>query len=246
MMTSNLISRLLPSNPQGRSIYEEIRAHDEASESDVEERAGMALDEENLGFHDDELGNPAEVFDGESVLASTAFLSGQQRTPQSPVYDRKGKGKARSHHLAESPRLLAEDMDDDVPASLLIEGNSRPPNIEVPNHARTRRTALPKRPAAVPGTSSRETREARERAHWEMTQAQQKLHGDNEIRNPGVPQTQQPTPPNTGFLTGSPKDKAMWRWVNVTNLDNFIRDVYDYFEGAGIWCIILAKVIDIL
>ncbi|ESZ94097.1 putative mitochondrial carrier protein [Sclerotinia borealis F-4128] len=246
MMTSNLISRLLPSNPQGRSIYDEIRAHDEASESDIEERAGMALDEENLRFHDDELGEPADILDGESVTESTAFLPGQQQIPQKPRHHRKGKGKDRSHHLAESPRLLEEDPDDDVPASLLIEGNNRHPDPETPNHARIRQTALPKIAPAVTGPSARETREARETAHWEMTQAQQKLHEDDEIRTSGVPQTPQPTPRSTGFLTGSPKDKAMWRWVNVTNLDNFIRDVYDYFEGTGIWSIVLAKVIDLL
>ncbi|KAI9641342.1 autophagy protein atg9 [Ciborinia camelliae] len=248
MMTSNLISRLLPSNPQGRSIYDEIRTHDEASESDIdiEEQAGMALDEENLRFHDDELGNPADVFDGESVTESTAFLSTQQQTPQKPKYDRKGKGKDRSHHLAESPRLLAEDPDDDVPASLLIEGNNRHLDPETRNHARIRQTSLPKRAPTSPGPSAREMREARERAHWEMTQDQQKLHEDSEVRTPGVPQTPQPIPQSSGFLTGSPKDKAMWRWVNVTNVDIFIRDVYAYFEGAGIWCIVLAKVIDLL
>ncbi|KAG4026567.1 hypothetical protein MFRU_039g00450 [Monilinia fructicola] len=245
MMTSNLISRLLPSNAQGRSIYDEMRAHDEASESDVEERAGMALDEENLRFLDDELGNPADVFDGESVTESMAFLPGQEQTPQKSGHDRKGKGKGRSHHLAESPRLLEEDPDDDVPASLLIEANNRHLDPGTPNHSRMRQTALPKRAPAVPGPSAREAREARERAHWEMTQAQQKLHED-EARGPGALQTPYPTPRNPGLLTGSPKDKAMYGWATVNNLDNFIRDVYEYFEGAGIWCIILAKVIDLL
>ncbi|RAL60658.1 hypothetical protein DID88_009976 [Monilinia fructigena] len=226
MMTSNLISRLLPSNAQGRSIYDEMRAHDEASESDVEERAGMVLDEENLRFLDDELGNPADVFDGEFCY-------------------REKKGKGRLYHLAESPRLLEEDPDDDVPASLLIEANNRHLDPGTPNHSRIRQTALPKKAPAVPGPSAREAREARERAHWEMTQAQQKLHED-EVRIPGVPQTPHPTPRNPGLLTGSPKDKAMYGWATVNNLDNFIKDVYEYFEGAGIWCIILAKVIDLL
>ncbi|KAJ8061479.1 hypothetical protein OCU04_009294 [Sclerotinia nivalis] len=249
MMASNLISRLLPSNTQGRSIYDSLRAHDEASESDmdIEERAAMAIDEENLRFQDDELGNPADVIGGESVTESTAFLSDQQQTPQKQEYNRKGKGKGRSHNLAESPRLLEEDPDDDVPASLLIEGNNRHADPETPNHIRARQTALPKRAPAVPGPSAQQIKEERDRAHWEMTQEQQKLHEDGGNRATVVPHTPQSIPQNTGFyLTGSPKDKAMYRWVNVTNLDNFIGDLYAYFEGAGIWCIVLAKVIDIL
>jgi autophagy-related protein 9 len=91
MMTSNLLSRLLPSNPSARSIYDDLRAHDEASESDLEEQAGMAIDEENLRFHDDELGG-VDVFNGEDshlTTESTAYLAGQQRgtRPSRPNLD---------------------------------------------------------------------------------------------------------------------------------------------------------------
>src|SRR5277367_1234053 len=52
MMTSNIVSRLLPTSNGSPSIYETIRQHDEDSdESDVEERAGLILDEENLREH---------------------------------------------------------------------------------------------------------------------------------------------------------------------------------------------------
>ncbi|KAF5870684.1 putative autophagy-related protein 9 protein [Botrytis fragariae] len=248
MMTSNLISRLLPSNSQARSIYDSLRAHDEVSESeiDVEERAAMAIDEENLRFHDDELGNLADVIGGESVTESTKYLPDQQQPTHRPEYDRKGKGKARANHFAESPRLLAEDPDDDVPASLLIEGDNRHPDREGPA-IRARQPALPKKAHAIPRPSAQQIKDERERAHWEMTQDQQKLHQDDAARTTAVSHTPQAIPRNTGiYLSGSPKDKAMYRWVNVTNLDNFIRDLYDYFEGAGIWCIVLAKAIDIL
>ncbi|OAA54510.1 autophagy protein [Niveomyces insectorum RCEF 264] len=36
-------------------------------------------------------------------------------------------------------------------------------------------------------------------------------------------------------------DRAMWRWVNVSNLDNFIRDVYDYYRDCGLRCILLER-----
>jgi autophagy-related protein 9 len=236
MMTSNLLSRLLPSNPSTRSIYEDLRAHDEASESDIEEQAGMALDEENLGFRDDELEN-ADAFNGEDsriTTESTAFLDGQQQRARGDHKSRKGP-KRQSRWLAQSPRLLEEDGDDDVPASLLIEDNH---GLATQNQPRNRQGAPQVRQAAIPGPSNRETR-----AHWDATQAQQRLHRDEDDGIRGGPQTPNP---KVGLLTGTPYEKAMWRWINVTNIDNFITDVYDYYIGAGIWCIILTRVLDLL
>jgi len=43
-----------------------------------------------------------------------------------------------------------------------------------------------------------------------------------------------------------PKEQAMWRWANVENLDNFLKDVYDYFLGNGIKCILLGRVLNLL
>lgn len=231
-MRSNLLSRLLPSNPAGRSIYEDLRAHDEDSESDIEERAGMALDEENLGYHDDELAG-AEVFNGEDsrMTAGSAAFFGKERSKSRSD----GKGKrtksqsGRSRWLAQSPRLLEEDGDDDVPASLLIEEDELPGPSK--QHTQTVRSDNGRRQGGIPapGGSSRETRN-----HWEAAQAQQRLH-----------QEPLPAPPSMrhghGLLVGSPRDKAMWRWINVVNLDNFIMDVYEYYQGSGMWCIVLER-----
>ena len=239
-MTSNLLSRLLPTNPSGRSIYDDLRAHDGAAESDadIEERAGMAIDEENLGYHDDELGN-ADTFNGEDsrvTTKSTAFLTGQQndRTPGAGVRA-SSRNKSQKGWFAQSPRLLEEDGDDDVPASLLIEGNERTgPNS--PNHPRVS-TKTNKRQPAIPGPSNRETR-----AHWESAQAQQRLHQDDEDRTSSARQSE----PTARLLTGSPRDKAMWMWINVVNLDNFMQQVYTYYTGSGIWCILLFRVLNLL
>jgi autophagy-related protein 9 len=235
MMTSNLLSRLLPSNPTGRSIYDDLRAHDEASESDLEEQAGLAIDEENLRFHDDELGN-AEAFNGEDSRITTGSTPFRTRQLQNQT-NRAGNGSGgksqgrRSKWIAQSPRLLEEDGDDDVPASLLIEGDDMP-GLSGPSQPRNRQAKNPKREPAIPGPSNRETR-----AHWEATQAQQKLHQDDD--NP--PTEPQPVRQNTGLSSGSPREKAMWRWINITNLDNFMKEVYDYYTGAGLWCITLER-----
>jgi len=38
----------------------------------------------------------------------------------------------------------------------------------------------------------------------------------------------------------------MWRWANVENLDNYLKDVYMYFMGNGIWCIGLGRALNLL
>ena len=241
MMASNLISRLLPSNPTARSIYEDLRAYDEASApSDIEERAGLALDEENLGFRDDEL-EDAEVFNGDDsrlTTDSTTFLAGEQRHRQVGADpDRKRRPqRSRSKWLAQSPRLLEEEGDNDVPESLLIEGNDNP-GPGAGEHPQIRQPKPPTRLPPMPGASTRETR-----AHWEATQAQQRLHQDNDSRNPNNPQPCL----QKGIFMGSQREKAMWRWINITNLDNFIKQVYDYYTGAGIWCILLDRALSLL
>lgn len=234
MMASNILSRLLPPNSNGRSIYDDLRAHDEA-ESDIEEQAGLAIDEENLRFHDDELGD-ADVFTGEASHITTASSVGRQ--PESRPLT--GRGGHKSQHdrpkwLASSPRLLGDDGDDDVPASLLIEGNQ--PSPGTPARPRKSKPRPQRKQPAIPGPSDQETR-----AHWEAAQAHQRLHNEEA----GAHRERQTPRPNIGLLSGNPREKAMWRWINITNLDNFIRDVYDYYTGSGIWCIVLTRVLDLL
>ncbi|WVQ65483.1 uncharacterized protein L199_003659 [Kwoniella botswanensis] len=41
-------------------------------------------------------------------------------------------------------------------------------------------------------------------------------------------------------------EKALWKWVNVEDLDGFLQEVYDYYKGKGIWCIALARALNLL
>ncbi|OAX81032.1 hypothetical protein ACJ72_04626 [Emergomyces africanus] len=128
-MTSNLISRFLPANSTASpSIYETIQQHDENSDpSDIEERAGMALDEENLGgpYQDYELEEAlATASDTQSTTQSTPFLQQlSHKAPQGFLGKPKTPRKSRKWALS-SPRPIEDDRDDDdVPASLLVEGD---------------------------------------------------------------------------------------------------------------------------
>ena len=230
MMASNILSRFLPPALGTPSVYETLRQHDEPSDqSDVEERAGMMLDEENLGrrFQDHEL--EEGLFDAAASPATEAapgLLGGKSREPS------RRAGRRQTHYTKSSRRDEADEIDDEVPQSLLIEGDQDALLGPIAHQQRDTR------PPPIVGPASRETR-----AKWQATQKQQRLHQDAaSVR----PQARMPTHRGRPAATLDPKEMAMWRWANVENLDNFLKDVYDYFLANGIWCILLSRTLNLL
>lgn len=228
-MASNILSRLLPPATGSPSVYETLRQHDQSSDqSDIEERAGMALDEESGGvaFRDYELDDALADATANPVHSSMqAKPKGKARVTSRRVFPSQRRSQA-SPNLAE-----ADELDDDVPLSLLIEGED---GVDPAVSGGPRReTSLP-----VPGHTNKGTK-----AKWQTTQEQQQLHQDLGRRNLAHRDLVQRGRP---FSIIDPKEKAMWRWANVENLDNFLKDVYDYFLGNGIWCIILSRILNLL
>ncbi|KAJ4255062.1 autophagy protein atg9 [Fusarium torreyae] len=225
-MTSNIFSRL-KSPPRGtRSFYEQLRNQED--------------DEYDPGFDEENLGHRFDDFHAEGLE-----IGDSRMTVESAALDPKGKGKATPHSKPQirspggpSPRWNQQDDegDNEVPASLLMEPNEaiNPPTT---SPRRAARAANPRSPAAA-GPSS-----ARSRAQWEAATAQQRLHQDDPF---GTPMGPQPIPVARGALTTNPREKALWRWVNTSNLDSFMRDVYDYYEGGGLWCILCSNALWLL
>ncbi|OAA49525.1 Autophagy-related protein 9 [Metarhizium rileyi] len=126
-----------------------------------------------------------------------------------------------------------EDVENEVPASLLVETNEQvPKNILQPLDTHQEITPLPL------GKYDRQTRTQRQ-----ATTAHPQLHssgrqGDNRI--------QQPRSLMSGSAPGGKREKALWRWVNISNLDSFMRDVYDYYEGGGLLCILCSNALWLL
>lgn len=50
----------------------------------------------------------------------------------------------------------------------------------------------------------------------------------------------------TGGATMTAKERALWRWVNVNDLDGFLHQVYLYYVGKGIWAIGLERTLNLL
>ena len=230
-MASKLFSKILPPG-SGESIYETLRQNEESSDqSDIEERAGMALDEENLreGFNDYELDRVLTNADLGSTPSSKiegSELIGGQRTARARVR------RASAQSRLPQKRVGMEDLDDDVPQSLLFEGDR--PQVTAPREQGL--SSLPA-PVSAPEISDR-------RPKWQAAQEHQRLRlGVDMLQSP-----QLENPPRKVNAAGvaHPREKAMWRWANVENLDNFLKDVYDYFLGNGIWCILLSRALNLL
>ncbi|KAF4997055.1 hypothetical protein FDECE_12208 [Fusarium decemcellulare] len=224
-MTSNIFSRLKSPTRGTRSFYEQLRSQDD-------DEYDPGLDEENLGhrfdgFHAEELG-----------------ISDSRMTVESAALDSKGKGRATAQPIrqARSPsgpppgwNLHDDEVDNDVPASLLVEPNEIDNLPASPNRpARPANTRIP----SAAGPSS-----ARSRAQWEAATTQQRLHQEDPYE---IPTGSQPRPVARGTMSNNPREKALWRWVNTSNLDSFMRDVYDYYEGGGLWCILCANALWLL
>ncbi|KAL8862488.1 MAG: hypothetical protein Q9178_000985 [Gyalolechia marmorata] len=225
-MAPNVFSRFLPADSGSPSIYETLRQHDESSDQpDIEERAAMTFNHQDFEeqFHD------YEIDDG-ATGAGTRHLAGTLGNRVAPKMTESRDPRLLSPPSSSNARDV-EEADDDVPPSLLIEDNGNP--VSPLQEQQPRRTASP-----IPGPASRATR-----AKWRAAQEQQRLHTEIPARHsPSV----RPGPQVPGLTIASPRERAMWRWANVEDLDNFLRDVYEYFLGNGIWCILLSRLLNLL
>jgi autophagy-related protein 9 len=127
-----------------------------------------------------------------------------------------------------------EDVENDVPASLLVEANEQRPNMttqSMGNYHTPLRTVKP---------------DTHTRTRWQPSTTS---HQTRQTRHDGRPDgTSMPHPRSlmSGLPSGGRREKALWRWANISNLDSFMRDVYDYYEGGGLLCILCSNALWLL
>ncbi|KAF9870390.1 autophagy protein Apg9 [Colletotrichum karsti] len=233
-MASNIFSRLGPPARGSPSFYEELREGRDV-DPDIENQAGLDVDEENLKeqFQDYDLDHAQglAVEDSRATLESNANLL--KSSPKTAGRGTQRRGTRRDP----APAWVGQedDGDNDVPASLLVE----PHDMEVvaKETSRGKQPPAAARQPAIPGPSDR-----RAHAQWETAQAQQRLHPPDGIQLVRA----QPKRFARGLASGNEKEKALWRWVNVSNVDFFIQDVYSYYQGSGYWCIVCGRGLHLL
>jgi autophagy-related protein 9 len=232
-MASNILSRLLPSaseeGPQpGR--------HPSTNDYDAEAGNAMAIDEENLegNFEEQDLEQLlAEATASEAGTEATNFVT-PEKEARKPA---RTTSKRRPKWMTDSPGAAVNDDDNDVPESLLLEGKKESPAPRRYSHRRMSSDARDDTIPSVPGPNTPAVRN-----QWETTRAQQPLY-DNGPRRHAPPVARAP---GAGLLTADPKQRALWKWANVQNLDNFLGSVYFYYEEHGVWSICLKRSISLL
>lgn len=226
-MASNLLSRLLPSASDEPLEREPHNTQNRRTSSSTDERPDMDIDEENFGarFEAQDLNDLlAEASSSQMTTESRAVSPEAMRNPPLGINT---AARAPAWRQPGPARAVPLDDDDDVPQSLLLEGGLDPPPN--PNQGL---------PPPVPGPSTRHTR-----AQWETTRQQQRLHEEDRR---DAPARAWGGGRGGGRFTADPKEKALWLWVNQTDLDTYMRDVYEYYVGCGIYSMILRRILSLL
>jgi autophagy-related protein 9 len=176
----------------------------------------MDIDEENFGarFEEQDLAHLLEEASSSQMTTESRAVSPEAKRSAPPGINPANRIPAWRQPAPARPLPL--DDDDDVPQSLLLEGGQG-------------------LPMPVPGPNTRQTR-----AQWDATRTQQRLHAEDQSGAPSRPWGHTSRP---GHFAADPKEKALWLWVNQTDLDAYMREVYDYYVGCGIYSILLRRVL---
>ena len=227
-MAPNLMARFRPlSDPAAASIYETIREHDEDGNNIADDDFAL------LPGHHDAHASPASRQYHEGTPPSPQARRAPGNTINRPrglrAAGRTGKSRAVNTKGSQYGNADVDEPEDDVPASLLIEDTARPRDS----------------PRGRPRTS---TTDEAALEHMLHPQWRSSSPGRLQREEEGLPlhSNARPVVGTNTLATADPKEKAMWRWANVENLDNFLADVYDYYILKGYWSIILKRALNLL
>ena len=217
-MTSRILSQIF--NQNSASIYETLRQHDATDNSDddddLEERAGMlALDNDShlppLDLQDGLEDSNFELDQQPPAPAESSFMASENN--RRPYFSSMSRSKK---NIYAPPRYRdEEDDDDEVPASLLLEPGAG---------SGKRRGSTGGRSGGV-GPVLRAVRNEPLPNTWIATglgghRAREESRANREHQSEGKELRRQA---RLGLI--DPKERALWKWANVENLDNFLNDV---------------------
>jgi autophagy-related protein 9 len=225
-MPSTILRRVFGENSVfgQRSIYDDLNDHDADEEAllrDLEEQAGMISGgyDENFGTAPTNTTSPYGGYRDDPTTATTTTpqtggiqlhdrTASASRAPalmnstyQSYLQENRrpnrGMGQSRANNFFSTNRTTSVEADE-VPASLLMEGGAGATDgYARDRYNAARGTGYDTRQMQVPPTNYGEERRGRT---------------DEENRRARL-----------GLI--DPKERAMWKWANVQNLDNFLLEV---------------------
>jgi autophagy-related protein 9 len=228
-MTSRLLSQIFDRN--SASIYETFREQDAAMGSDsdlddVEERSGLQQPIAGRAYVDEE----------ESEMGDESTFQLRQR-PAVPERQLRVfpdlSGRSRGYQFTQA-RYQNEEDNTDVPQSLLFESGG--PSSRPRRQVFSDEDSVLEPSASItgdPGPSTMKNRRLEEQ--WNAATAPVDYdQGPTSKSRPPAP------------WSVSAKERALWKWANVENLDIFLQDVYVYYLGKGIYNIMLTRLLNLL
>lgn len=227
-MATSLVSRFRPlSDLAAASIYETIREHDYQNDDSDED---PFPDSSRYDHGPIALASPEQQPTGSAYPrhAQRNIAASSRRQWPSRIIGRAGRS---TRNIARGVRTAFADHDDfgdDVPASLLIEDNAQ---IHSPEQHAQGKQKLADAAAGRP------------RQQWPPSSPLRINSLDEALP---LHEDRRSSIGNNTMATASAREKAMWRWANVENLDNFLADVYDYYILKGYWSIILKRFLNLL
>lgn len=219
MMASKVLSRFLPGT---ESVFDGPRRNTDVETDRMLEGGGPS---DHEGFHDfDE----EQEMDNLLVEAQSTPPRRHGSIPQSSLAPSR-RGRVDQHSVvptASQARSPSPTLDNDIPASLLME--AAPPNIDSPEIA-AQHQPQPEQPP-------------QDGRNWSRAQEQQQLFHDEPPQSANTFTSRvRPT-----RRQQNPREKVMWLWANVENVDGFLLELYQYYTEHGIWSILLSRVIRLL
>lgn len=216
-MASRVLSRFLPGLD---GEHDDPGPSESMFNQDIVESGHMDRFQDHLDDH--ELDN----------MLLDAAPESPEETPiqtRTPPFDRPVRGSrplSADRLTPLTPLHPTPDHDHDVPESLLMEAAKADKDMGSPH-------------------------QHGEPEHSQRTQARPPTHSRTALRHTGQPTSHIPSPqgPRQQHISTpniDPREQAMWRWTNVTNVDGFLLQVYEYYIDHGIWSICLARTIRIL
>ena len=222
MMTSRVLSRLLPVAEGDVSVFEGMRSAPHRRPDVESQRPTTAGDP----FYDDEE-HPERLFfeSANDELSNPTYTSppSHSSSQASPLVDR-----LRPRWL-DDRRNRRIDEDEDVPESLLLDPKDR---------------GTASRPQSRAGPQNAQ---ARAETQWKAAQEQQRLHSA-----PRSGQAKHTAPRSRLDATSAPTAQpnpyadAIWMYTNANNLDAFLLELYQYYVDHGVWSILLSRVLGLL
>lgn len=65
-------------------------------------------------------------------------------------------------------------------------------------------------------------------------------------QQPYINTNYKPTRMRANRLVIPPKERALYLWANITNMDEFLNDVYYYYRGKGLLNIVVSRIVDLV